>query len=342
MKFVLTFLKIILLILSIMNFVYASSSSSIPVRLLIIDSLKGEPYNTVRKSMIKELGRLGYIEDKNLTIKYYSLGNYVGAGINIWKHEEKNKHSDVIFLNGTTATKAFNTILFEDNNKFVFANVTDPVGVGVIDDFKSPPKHNFTGVSYPVRIEDRLRFIQKIFPKAKKIGLIYGNLPQSHSYKKWIQNALRLDEFKNLEFIFREVEFVKSEGGHKRMTRISKRHILDLNDKVDLFLSPNDTMGSQKPFATMVYKNATKPLIGLGRKDVMENWGATMSIYPSLQDAGITAAQMIYKLFNGSKIKDIIPEWPSTGITFDLTKAKEFGVMIPKELIDEAGVNIKY
>ncbi|OUR74208.1 hypothetical protein A9Q76_01250 [Arcobacter sp. 31_11_sub10_T18] len=342
MKFVLTFFKIFIFILSLVTFAYASSNSSLHVRLLIIDSLKGEPYNTVRKSMITELERLGYVENKNLTIKYYSLGNYVGTGINIWKHEEKNKRSDVIFLNGTTATKAFKEIALDDKNKFVFANVTDPVGVGVIDNFKSPPKHNFTGVSYPVRIEDRLRFIQKVFPKAKKIGLIYGNLPQSHSYKKWIQNALLLEEFKNLEVIFREVEFVKSEGGHKRMARIAKKYVLELDKEVDLFLSPNDTMGSQKPFAKMVYENVTKPLIGLGRKDVMENWGATMSIYPSLPDAGITAAQMIYKLFNGSKIKDIIPQWPRTGVTFDLTKAKEFGIMIPNELIDEAGVNIKY
>jgi len=342
MTFVLTFLKIFLFILSITTFSYGSTNSSKYVRLLIIDSLKGEPYNTVRVSMIKELERLGYIQNKNLTIKYYSLGNYEGTGMNIWKHEEKNKHNDVIFLNGTIATKAFKEIALDDKNKFVFANVTDPVGVGIIDNFMNPPKHNFTGVSYPVRIEDRLRFIQKVFPKAKKIGLIYGNLPQSHSYKKWIQDALLLDEFKNLEVIFREVEFVKSESGHKRMARIAKRYILELNEKVDLFMSPNDTMGVQAPFAKMVYKNSNKPLIGLGRKDVMENWGATMSIYPSLPEAGIATAQMIYKLFNGSKIKDIIPQWPSTGVTFDLTKAKEFGIMIPKELIDEAGVNIKY
>jgi len=342
MTFVLTFLKIFLFILSITTFSYSSTNSSKYVRLLIIDSLKGEPYNTVRISMIKELERLGYIQNKNLTIKYYSLGNYEGAGINIWKHEEKNKDNDVIFLNGTIATKAFKEIALDDKNKFVFANVTDPVGVGVIDNFMNPPKHNFTGVSYPVRIEDRLRFILKVFPKAKKIGLIYGNLPQSQSYKRWIENALLLEEFKNLEIIFRKVEFVKSESGHKRMARIAKKHVLELDKEVDLFISPNDTMGAQAPFAKMLYENSTKPLIGLGRKDVMDNWGATMSIYPSLQEAGITTAQMIYKLFNGSKIEDIIPQWPSTGVTFDLTKAKEFGIMIPKELIEEAGANIKY
>jgi len=335
-------MQICLIIAIISSNLFSKEQGTAKFRLLIIDSLKGEPYNTVRESMIKELSRLGYSQNKNLIIQYYSLGNYVGAGINIWKHEEKSKNNDVVFLNGTIATKAFKEIALDDSHKFVFANVTDPVGVGVIDDFVQPPKHNFTGVSYPVRIEDRLRFILKVFPKAKKIGLIYGNLPQSQSYKRWLENALLLEEFKNLEIIFRKVEFVKSESGHKRMARIAKKHVLELDKKVDLFISPNDTMGAQAPFAKMLYENSTKPLIGLGRKDVMDNWGATMSIYPSLQEAGITAAKMIDKLLRGSTVKDIIPQWPNTGVTFDLTKAKEFGIMIPKELIEEAGANIKY
>jgi len=310
-------------------------------KLLIIDSLKGEPYNTVRKSMIKELKKRGYLENKNLRIKYYSLGNFTNIAKNIWEHREKKNKYDVIFLNGTIATKAFKEIALNDKNKFVFANVTDPVGLGVIEDFVNIPKYNFTGVSYPVRIEERLRFIKKVFPRIKKIALIYGNLPQSHSYKAWVQKALFLKEFNGIEVIFREVPFVGSEGGHKRMARIAKQYVLELNKEVDLFISPNDTMGVQKPFAQMVFENSNKPLIGLGRKDVMQNWGASMSIYPSSEQAGKTAAAMIEKLFKGSSIKDIIPTWPNTGLAFDLQKTKAFGINIPKELIKEAGKNIK-
>ena len=341
MKFFLLLFKICCLIILSGSFVFSNELTK-KSKLLIIDSLKGEPYKTVRISMLKELSKLGYIKNKNLIIKYYSIGNFINNTKNIWNHREKNNNYDVIFLNGTIATKAFRDIALNDKNKFVFANVTDPVGICVIEDFISIPKYNFTGISYPVRIKDRLRFIQQVFPKVKKIGLIYGNLRQSKSYKRWVQEALLLDEFKNIEVIFREVSFVKSEGGDERMARIAKKYVLELNDKVDLFISPNDTMGVQKPFAKMVYKNSTKPLIGLGRKDVMEEWGATMSIYPSLEEAGVTAAHMIYKLLNGSKIKDIKPSWPNTGVAYDLAKAKEFGIKIPKELIEEAGLNIKY
>jgi len=41
--------------------------------------------------------------------------------------------------------------------------------------------------------------------------------PQSQRYKGWVKK-----EFKNLAVLFREVPFVKSDGGHKRMTRVAK------------------------------------------------------------------------------------------------------------------------
>ena len=59
---------------------------------------------------------------------------------------------------------------------FIFSCVTDPVGLGLIDSFETYPTANFTGVCYPVHVSDRLRFIKKTMPKAKKIGLVKVNL----------------------------------------------------------------------------------------------------------------------------------------------------------------------
>ena len=215
----------------------------------------------------------------------------------IWKKEKKNKY-DVVFVNGTVAVMGFKKRAFDDKqNKFVFGSITDPVGVGVIDDFENPPKSNFTGIFYPVKVEERLRFTKKIIPNARKIGFIFADMPQSHSYVEWIKKALKQDEFKNLTIYYKSVDFVKSEGGHKRMTKIATKYVKELDSQVDLFISPNDQMGVQSPFAEMVYKTATKPLLGLGRKDVMDGWGATMSIYPDLKGAGKQIAHMIEQLF---------------------------------------------
>lgn len=308
--------------------------------LLIIDSQDGEPYKTVRESMIAELDLLGFSEDDNLNIKYWSLGNKDGKAQRVWLLE-KDTHYDAIFLNGTVAAINFKKFAFRNNAyKFIFGCVTDPVGIGIIDNLNSAPKGNFTGISYPVKVDKRLRFIKKVMPNAKNIGFIYADMPQSRSYIKWINKAISQNEFNELKFHFRSVEFIKSDEGHNRMTMLAKKYVQELDSQVDLFLSPNDQMGAQEPFAKMVSETATKPLIGLGRKDVMENWGATMSIYPSLKEAGKQIGIMISRLFKGTDLRQITPEWPKYGVTFNLKKTQQFGISIPEDLVRKAEDNI--
>ena len=330
-----TLLQAVLLLLSL-----ATPQFILGADLLIIDSAAGEPYKTVRESMIAELALMGFKEDSNLTIKYWSLGNNEGMARRVWI-EEKDTHYDAIFINGTIAALNFHKFAFGNlQYKFVFGAVTDPIGIGLIDRFNNPPKSNFTGICYPVEIEERLRFIKKTLPSAKDIGFVHTSMPQSQSYLKWLKKALSKKEFKDLRFHFRSIPFVKSEGGHIRMAMLAEKHIKELDARVDVFLSPNDQMGVQSPFAAMVYKTATKPLIGLGKNDVMEHWGATMSFFPSLEDAGKQAAQMVQKLLIGTDIKQIPPQWPHSGVAFDLLKAKHFDISIPKDLLERAGDNI--
>ena len=308
--------------------------------LLIVDSLASEPYTSIRQAMEQELSLQGYTSEKNLTIKRWSVGNSDGMSQRVWQ-EEKDKDYDVIFLNGTIATMNFMKFAFNDHKyKFVFAAVTDPIDVGVIDNFEDTPKSNFTGVSYPVAIKDRLNFIKTIMPSATDIGFIYADMPQSRSYIKRLNAAIKLDEFKHFTFHFRSVDFVRSEAGDARMAHLAKTHIRELNSKVDLFLSPNDTLGSQKTFAKVVEENATKPLIGLVKDDVMENWGATVTIYPSYLDSGRKAGNMIADIFRGKALDKIIPQQPEFGIALNLEKAKKFGLIIPDSIKKEAGENI--
>ena len=91
---------------------------------------------------------------------------------------------------------------------------------------------------------------------------------------------------------------------------------------VDVFLSPIDQLGVSWQFADTVYRTATKPLIGLGRRScASEGWGAA-SIYPSLESVGRQAASMIVRLMEGAAVKQVFPEWPNENRNaFDLHKA---------------------
>ncbi|MDD2540074.1 MAG: ABC transporter substrate binding protein [Desulfuromonadaceae bacterium] len=323
-----------------------STSTSTPhirkiFKLLILDSQQGHPYNEVRASLLNALANFGYSEGKNLETTIMFSGNNVKKGELLLNDELKNSY-DVIFVGGTAATLSAKNALYGKTQPVIFASSTDPVGIGVIQDFNSKLVANFTGVCYPVPVKTRLKFIRKLMPTARTFGLIYADMPQSHSYNSWIEKLLRTDpEFKDIRIIFRSVPSVTGEHGSRIMAVNAKKYIQELDPKVDAYITPCDQMGTRKDFSKMVYSTSRKPLIGLVKDDVMDKWGAVATIYPSHESIGFQAARMIKELFEGKKISDILPEWPHRyGVAIDLKKAKKFGIDVPIELLQMAGENI--
>ncbi|MFO7819386.1 MAG: ABC transporter substrate binding protein [Halanaerobacter sp.] len=302
-------------------------------QMLLLDAQTIEPYQSLRESMFAELAKLGYQRDDNLIVDYEVVGNYAGRGYNILKYKQ-DKDYDVIVLNGTFAgLSAVEFMEREDvnpnNYKFIFGSVTDPVGVGMVEELGTPTTTNFTGVAFPVSVAKRLRFIQKIFGKDLTVGFIYTNMSQSRSYNQWLRAELKKEEFQGLDFIFKEIEFVQSNQGTERMVEIAKEHVKELDNKVDIFVSASDQLGSSAQFSKMVYQTASKPLVGIAKEE-----GVTMSLATDQQKNGKQVAQMIKRVFTGEEIKDIIPQKSEATVYFDWAKVKEFKIDIPPELKD--------
>ena len=312
-------------------------------KLLILDSQKGNPYDEVRAALFKSLNGHGYVLGKNLRSTLLVTGNDVKVGELILREEINKDHYDVIFVGGTVATIAAKHVLLGlAKQRVIFGSPTDPVGIGVIKDFSSKPFSNFSGICYPVPPKARFKFIRQFLPKARTLGLIYADMPQSHSYNKWVQDLIAHDpEFKGIKILFRQVPLITGENGDRLMAEAAIPHIKELNAQVDAFIKPNDQLGTRRPFAEMVYQLASKPLIGITRDDVMEHWGSTAVIYPSHASIGEQAARMIKELFEGKQIADLAPEWPlKYGLAVDLSKAKRFGISVPVELLQLSGENI--
>ncbi|MDW7999013.1 MAG: ABC transporter substrate-binding protein [Thermodesulfovibrio sp.] len=310
-------------------------------KLLIFDSQEGYPYNEVRVALLKSLRNFGYFEGKNLSIKQVFIGNDIDRGARILKEEIKNNY-DVIVVGGTAATVAAKRALYGKSQPTVFASPTDPVGIGVIKDFESNPEANFTGVSYPVPVKARMKFIRQLMPNAKTFALIYADMPQSHSYRAWLEDLIKNDpEFRDIKIIFRSVPLVKGELGDIRMANMAKKYIKELDSLVDAYIKPCDQMGTRRYFSEVIYKNSKKPLIGLVKDDVVSGWGATAVVYPSHESIGEQASKMVVDIFNGKKVSEIKPEWPKKfGFAVDLKKAKKFGITIPVEILQLSGENI--
>ncbi len=311
-------------------------------RLLILDSQKGSPYDEIRAALIKTLEAGGYSNGKNLQIKAMVIGNDVKEGERILNEEVKSNYN-VIYVGGTVATMSAKNVLFGKNDQHVvFAGVVDPVGVGVIKNFTSKPEANFTGVSVPLPVKSRLRFVKQLMPKVKTFGFIHADMPQSVSYNHWIQDLISSDpEFKDMKIIFRAVPLIKGEDGDRLMAESAMNHVKELDPIVDAYIKSYDQLGARKNFSEMFYANSKRPLIGTVKDDVMGRWGATAVIYPIGDSTGEQAGTMIKTLFQGGKIADITPEWPKKfGFAVDLPKTRQFDIKVPVEILQLAGENI--
>ncbi len=326
---------LLLLTTTLASFGFANGG---PKKILMIDSQSGDPYQTVRESMLSELSKRGYNESSGFEFEYYSLSHYRGAARNLWNHRIRKTDYDLIFLTGTLACKSFKEIAWQsDKHKFLYAAVTDPVGLGLIGEYGNAPIGNFTGVAFHVPVDVRMNVVRELIPDLKHIGIVHADMSQAHSYRAWLEEVLKQEKWKGVTLHYRQVDFIPSEGGHRRMAQMATRYIKELDPIVDVFLSPSDQMGAQSPFAKMASKIATKPLIGIGKQDVVEGWGATASIYPDEKALGEQAAVLMERFFQGEELTNIFPERAKHfGIVIDMEKANRFNLKISDELKQKA------
>ena len=320
-------------------------------RVILINSQNGEPYTSVQGFIENQLKDKGWIHGKNFEFVVHSLDHFEGLGKRLWERE-KNNRVDLVITSGTFATKTMKELLYSEKPigsklsngdsviPVLFAVVTDPVGVGVIDNFKDAPKGNFSGVSYPAKVAERFRIIKKFIPNVKKMGLIYADMAQSDSYNAWVKEQLTAAEFKDLKVEFRKVPFIKGNGGHKRMAQLAKQHVEELNGMVDVFISPSDQMGTQDAFEKVMFENSKKPLVGISKKGVMQDWGASFSIFGDVLRGSQKVADMASEILNGKSLKTQIPEWPPVGVAVNKKKISKYGIKFTDEMKKLAEENI--
>lgn len=233
----------------------------------------------------------GFREGRNLKLRLVD-GQGIPERAEQLALETVRGRPDVIVTLSLPATQA--VIAHTTQIPVVFAGITDPVASELVPDW-GPGGKNMTGVSDQLPIQKRAALIKQLFPRARRVGVIYNpNDASSVAQVKEFQESLSGTGLIAIELtVTRPVEV----GSAAR----------SLIEKVDVFQTFLDsTVNQAYPSLVQVANDARIPLFGWDIKDVKTGAAATIDLTD--QDIGTAAGRIALRILRGIKPGSIAPE----------------------------------
>lgn len=199
---------------------------------------------------------------------------------------------DVIVSLSLSATQA--VILHTKQIPLVFAGITDPVTSEVVTSM-GPSGTNITGVSDILTIQKRVALIKQLFPKARRVGVLYNPADASSFARvREFQESLSGSGLIAIELtVLRPLDV----GSAAR----------SLIEKVDVFQTLTDrTVNQAYASLVQVANDARIPLIGWDVSDVRA--GAVVAVDLTDKDIGSAAGRLTLRILRGAKPGAIAPE----------------------------------
>lgn len=126
--------------------------------------------DAVRDGVIKQLEKEGFVQGKNLKVKYQSAQGNTGTAAQIARQFIGEK-PDAIVAIATPSAQA--VVAATKTIPVVFSAITDPVAAQLVKS-KEASGTNVTGVSDILELQPQIDLIKKVVPNAKKVGVVYN------------------------------------------------------------------------------------------------------------------------------------------------------------------------
>ncbi|WP_057822291.1 ABC transporter substrate-binding protein [Schleiferilactobacillus perolens] len=270
-----------------------ASGKDAKVKVGILQLMDQSALDQARKGFIAELKKEGYTEGKNLTIDYVNAQNDQSNLKSMSEKLAKDKNT----VNVAIATPAAQALMQADKDTpQLFTAITDPVSAGLTTSMKKP-SGNVTGTSDMVPVAGQIKLLHQLFPKAKKIGLLYNAAEPNSVY------AIKLAQAAIKKLGLQAVSKTVATTADVQQTATA------LASQVDAIYIPADnvltaamaTVGKVSEDKKVPVIPATGPMVQLGGV-------ATNGIdYTKL---GAQTAQMAVKIIKGKKVADMPVETP--------------------------------
>lgn len=289
----------------------------------ILQFISHPSLDQIHEGVIEGLKDKGYVEGKNLKIEYLN-GQGDQSKLNSMSQQLLDKKADVLVGIATPAAQALANAT--SDIPIIMGAISDPVKADLVKDLKHPGS-NITGVSNQTPVNQQLKLAKKIFPDAKKIGMIYSSTED---------NAVSQ--------IDKAEKDAKAEGYEVKRYAIASSNDLAqttqvMSEEVDFIYVPQDNVIASA-FQTLMAEadKAKKPVFV--SVDNMVKEGGVATVGQNQTELGVETGKMTADVLDGaSKPADTPVNVIDYGETIvNEEKAKELGIKIPEDVLKDAQI----
>lgn len=263
------------------------------VKVGILQLINQTALDDARKGFTQELARQGYKGSK-IKIDYVNA-NGDQANLSTMAQRLAKDDNDVNLAIATPAAQAMQKA--DAKTPLVFTAVTDPVAAGVVKSM-SHTRTNATGVVDLVNIARQVKYMHRVFPKAKTIGMVYNASEQNSIVQ--IKDAKKACKQLGLKVVTRTV----SSTNDVEQATLSVARASDA-----IYLPTDNTMAAAMSTVGKVSKQTKVPVVaGAG---TMVEAGGVVTQGINYKDLGVQTAKLAIKILKGKKVSGLPVETPA-------------------------------
>ncbi|GAB1668129.1 ABC transporter substrate-binding protein [Mannheimia haemolytica] len=276
--------------------------------------------DSIRKGVIEELAREGFVDGKNIKIDYQSAQGSTATAAQIARKFVGDKADIIIPI---TTPSAQPVVAATRSIPIVFSGVTDPVAAKLVKSWE-PSGTNVTGISDHKAMAPQVKLIQTLVPDLKAVGYVYS--------AGEVNSAIVLEELKQEA---QKQGFTIVPVAVQRSADIGTA-ARSLNGKVQaIYISEDNAVVSAYEALHKAALEAKIPVIAADRDTVQR--GAVAAYAVNQYDIGVATGKVAARVLKGEKAGTIpSQEVSKLELSINTKTAKELGITIPEVLIKEA------
>lgn len=276
--------------------------------------------DSIRKGVIEELEREGFVDGKNIKIDYQSAQGSTATAAQIARKFVGDKADIIIPI---TTPSAQPVVAATRSIPIVFSGVTDPVAAKLVKSWE-PSGTNVTGISDHKPIAPQVKLIQTLVPELKSVGYVYS--------AGEVNSTIVLEELK---------EEAKKQGFNVVPVAVQRSADIgtaarSLNGKVQaIYISEDNGVVSAYEALHKAALEAKIPVIASDRDTVQR--GALAAYAVNQYDIGVATGKTAARVLRGEKAGAIsTQEVSQLELSINTKTAKDLGVNLPQDLLKEA------